>query len=65
MSRTTHSDLAQQLELIAKRLLTNTMIHGDGAALGCIRDAARILQEQDAKIDQMTIDLRALRYPKP
>jgi hypothetical protein len=65
--RTTHSDLARELEIIVRKLsdghggipLNRTAV--DPSSLRCITDAARILVEQDERIAELTVALREQR----
>ena len=58
--RTTHSDLAELIELLAKKLgkIPQGYCVSDASTLRLLIDAARILREQDDRIDQLTIGLR-------
>jgi hypothetical protein len=58
--RTTHSDLATLLELLAGKLakIPQGYCVSDASSLRLLTDSARILREQDARIDELTIGLR-------
>ena len=60
MPRTTHSDLAVLLEQFAEKLtkVPPGYCVSDMATLLLLHDAARILREQDARIDELTVALR-------
>ena len=58
--RTTHSDLAGILEAHVKNLAKVPAVYcvSDASTVRCLLDAARILCEQDARIDELTVALR-------
>ena len=60
MKRTTHSDLARLIEDHADRLkkVPAGYLVSDASTLRLLRDTARILVEQDQRIDSLTIGLR-------
>jgi hypothetical protein len=65
--RTTHSDLARNLEIHAEKLaaIPAGYLVGDASTRELIIAAARILIEQDRRIEQMTAALRAARDVLP
>jgi len=60
MARTTHSDLATLVEQLATKLagVPQGYCVSDASTLRLLTDAARILREQDARIDELTVGLR-------
>lgn len=60
--RTTHSDLAELLELFAKKLkdIPAGYCVSDANSLRLLTDAANALRKQDARVDELTIALREL-----
>lgn len=62
--RTTHSDLAKILADIAHNMAgaPNHVLCCDASSRAMVRDAARILVEQDKRIEELTVALRKARY---
>lgn len=60
--RTTHSDLAKLLEDCAEKLKTvpEGYCVSDPSSLRVITDAARLLVEQDRRIELLTVGLREM-----
>ena len=59
--RSTHSDLATLLEMLATKLATTVppgYCVSDASTVKLLNDAARILCEQDTRIGELTIALR-------
>jgi len=58
--RTTHSDLAELIEMLAEKLakVPQGYCVSDASSLRLLTDGARILREQDARIDELTAALR-------
>jgi len=67
MTRTTHSDLAGLLEILAEKLaaIPAGFLVGDASTRNLLTDTARILVEQDNKIDAMRVALRLAREALP
>jgi len=59
-TRTTHSDLAKIIEAHVGNLTNVPLVYcvSDASTVKCLNDAARILREQDARIDELTVALR-------
>ena len=60
--RTTHSDLATLLDIYRAKIAAVPAGYcvSDAASLRLLEDTARILREQDARIDELTVGLREL-----
>lgn len=61
-NRTTHSDLAELLRILAHKLeaVPAAYLVGDASTRGLLMDAARILVEQDLRIGKLTVGLREI-----
>lgn len=61
MARTTHSDLAQLLLELSKRLqrvVPTGYLVSDAPTIKLLEDSARILVEQDQRIEEFTVAVR-------
>lgn len=58
--RTTHSDLADLLDILAAKLepIPQGYLVSDPSTLRLLTDAARIIYEQDQRIGELTVALR-------
>lgn len=65
--RTTHSDLAELLTILAKKLsnIPPGYCVSDASTLLLLTDAARILCDQDRRIETQTVALRLCRTMLP